>query len=97
MEKRIVSSWRGSADLRNWLEDFTFDTLEYHCKGCRIHAGFIEIYRSAEKRINEVYSNLLKKYPDAGLLATGHSMGAALSLINALELQLAFNIPPERI
>ena len=85
VQNQIITSWRGSADLRNWLEDFTFDTVEFpYCKSCRIHAGFYEMYKTNEKEINAAFESLIKKYPTAKILTTGHSMGAALAVVSAI-------------
>lgn len=34
----IIVSMRGTKDIKNWLENFTFKQVNYSvCKGCLIH------------------------------------------------------------
>lgn len=44
-----------------------------------------------EARLNEAVDTLVNAYPNAGILATGHSIGAALSVIVGIELKLRHN------
>jgi putative lipase involved disintegration of autophagic bodies len=67
--------------------------VSYDCKGCEMHAGFLEDYRIIEAKVNTKVAELLKKYPTARILATGHSMGAALSEISGLRLRQKFSVP----
>lgn len=39
-ENRIVISFRGSHNLKNWLEDFEFKEVSYpYCDRCLVHLG----------------------------------------------------------
>jgi len=44
----------------------------------------MEDFHSIQNKIHEAVDNLVKAYPKAEILATGHSMGAALSVIVGL-------------
>ena len=78
---------RGSSSVLNWLDDFEIKLVDYttypDC-GCTVHNGF---YRSAlairNKTIDTV--RLLKKKYNTVVL-TGHSYGASVSLLLAMEL-----------
>ena len=48
----------------------------------------------ATQLVNTVQS-LLKQYPNARILTTGHSLGGALALIAAVELRRQFTAPVE--
>ena len=62
----IVVSLRGSANIENWIEDFTFDTVPFSkCKDCRVHNGFMDDYDTIEHKIHEAVDNLVKAYPSA--------------------------------
>ena len=88
----IVVSLRGSANAENWISDFSFDSVQYSkCKGCKVHIGFIEDYKSIEKSLNEAVDKLVKQYPMASIVTAGHSMGAALSVIVAIQLKIRLN------
>lgn len=91
----IIASFRGSDNFRNWIEDFVFQKTDYNCKGCEIHAGFFSDYRLIEAKINEKVASLLKDHPTASLLATGHSLGGALSEIAGLRLKAKFSLKTE--
>jgi putative lipase involved disintegration of autophagic bodies len=77
---------------QNWIENFNIEMVSYECKGCEIHAGFYSDYRFIEAKINTKVNELLKKYPTASILSTGHSSGAALSEIGGLRLKQKFNV-----
>lgn len=54
------------------------------CKDCYIHAGFISDYRLNEKRLLAQAQAIIKFYKVSKIVCTGHSLGAALSLINGI-------------
>ena len=88
---QIVVAFRGSVNIENWIEDFTFDLVNYEaCEGCKIHLGFFEDYKLIEGKINEKVIGLIAKYPTASILSTGYSLGAALSLVAGLRLKEKF-------
>jgi putative lipase involved disintegration of autophagic bodies len=72
-------SFRGSANIQNVIEDINVQMVPYDCKGCAVHAGFLEDYRLIEAKVDAKVTELLQKYPKARILATGHSLGGALS------------------
>ena len=48
----IVISYRGSANIQNWIEDFTFDKIPYkYCDKCEIHQGFFEDYKTVAEGV----------------------------------------------
>lgn len=39
--RNVYISWRGSANVENWISDFTFPLEPFSgCKGCYVHVGF---------------------------------------------------------
>ena len=90
--KSIYVVLRGSSSVMNWLDDFEVKLVPYttyeECD-CNVHNGF---YRSAlsvkNKTLNTV--NLLKKlYPTYSVIVTGHSYGASVGQLLAMELEKA--------
>jgi predicted lipase len=47
-------------------------------------------YALIESAVNNKISDLIKKYPGASVVTTGHSLGGALAMISALELRRTF-------
>ena len=45
-----------------------------------------EAYRSVSQQTYEAIQILHNKYPSASVLTTGHSLGAALAMISAIEI-----------
>ena len=87
--KTIYVAFRGSSSLENWIADFEIKKIPYtsypDCNAT-IHDGF---YKSALHVKDEVYFSLdwLKiKYPSYRIIVTGHSYGAAVAQILAMEL-----------
>lgn len=87
--KSIYIVFRGSSSKLNWLDDFEIKKVPYNtfseCN-CTVHYGF---YRSALGVKNQTIFNinLLKKlYPLYNIIVSGHSYGAAISQLIAMEL-----------
>ncbi|MDH5216825.1 MAG: lipase family protein [Gammaproteobacteria bacterium] len=53
----------------------------------KIRRGFLELYKSMSNEVTVELDKLLKRYPDARVIVTGHSLGAALAVVCAHHLQ----------
>jgi hypothetical protein len=45
----IISTWRGTSNIVNWIEDADFFKSDYNragCSGCGVHRGFLNAYES---------------------------------------------------
>lgn len=62
-----------------------------YCFNCRIHAGFYADYLLLEPAVNAKVQKLVDAHPTATILASGHSLGAALASISAMQLKMKFN------
>lgn len=89
MDTTIYVVFRGSSSAMNWLDDFEILQVKYdtfpECN-CSVHYGF---YQSAlGVQINTLYSihSIRETYPDYSIIVTGHSYGAAVALLVAMEL-----------
>jgi len=87
--KQIAIVFRGTSSISNWLDDAEVIQVPYEtfpeCK-CKVHTGF---YKSAKNIYSQVYSSvrdILDVYPSYSVLVTGHSYGAAVAQLVAMEL-----------
>jgi hypothetical protein len=88
--KSIYVVLRGSSSTMNWLDDFEVKLVPYttfpECN-CNVHYGFYNsALRVANKTINTIKSIGLK-YPAYSVVVTGHSYGAAVGQLIAMELE----------
>ena len=82
----IISSFRGSINLINLVEDFVFMKTAYpSCFECYVHEGFLLAYNSLSDQIIPYVTMLKSKYPTAEVIVTGHSLGAAEAILGALD------------
>jgi hypothetical protein len=96
VSQSIVLSFRGSVTLLNWLEDFDATLIPYTgdnaaaCgSACQVHKGFFTTYSYMAQTLLPAFSSLLSAFPNATVMVTGHSMGAAqaqLALLDVLRL-----------
>lgn len=81
----LVTSWRGSSNTQNWIEDFNFETVPYPlCSQCDIHTGFYADYKSNEKRLLASAEAIIKFYKVSKILCTGQSLGGAIASVNGI-------------
>mmetsp|Transcript_38485 Transcript_38485/g.28314 ORF Transcript_38485/g.28314 Transcript_38485/m.28314 type:complete len:94 (-) Transcript_38485:297-578(-) len=82
----IISSFRGSIDMVNYIEDAAFLKADFaQCEGCEVHAGFQFTYEKLSEQSIAYLFELREKYPTAEVVSTGHSLGGALSVLGALD------------
>ena len=95
----IVVSFRGSATLQDWISDGQFAnpanwTLDDGTVvNNAVHKGFLCAYQSIEDQLRITLSDLLSEINDpstARVYFTGHSLGAALATLAALDLATDF-------
>jgi hypothetical protein len=91
----IIVSFRGTNDVQNWVTNLDFFTTEYPLcsegdSNCRVHSGFYAAEQSVIGEIFDEVDKLRSKYPNWKILCTGHSLGAALATLAALDLQNHF-------
>ena len=88
---KIFWVFRGTINLTNWLEDFTYHQVAYpRCSGCKIHEGFYLAYLSIATPFFGALHRLSQLHPNTPLVITGCSMGAALATIAAIEVNSIF-------
>ena len=76
---------RGSSSAQNWIDDFEIRLVDYdRCSGCSVHSGF---YKSALAIKSQVIESFYKHGSTIDkIIVTGHSYGAAVAQVLALEL-----------
>lgn len=84
----IIVAFRGTSSIRDWIIDAEFFRVvlveEPNGDVCEVHSGFLAAYES----VIELLAAHLKKIVvgDRPVFVTGHSLGGALAILAALEL-----------
>ena len=81
----IVVAFRGTQSEIDWLANAdAYQTRYSFAPGSgKIHRGFLDIYKSCREQI---ITTLLSLPASSNIYITGHSLGAALAVINALDI-----------
>jgi len=83
-DKVVVISFRGTANIEDWLSDADASQVQDSNYGGLVHAGFAQA-------MNTIWPLMQSKLPSAigsrRLWVTGHSLGAALATLAALRLK----------
>lgn len=81
---------RGSSSLMNWLDDFEVKLIPYtsyqNCE-CNVHNGFYTSALGIKNKTIETVQLLKKVYPRYSVVVIGHSYGAAVGQLLAMELE----------
>lgn len=96
-DQTIYIVFRGSHSLKDWIDDLRIKKINTDtCDECQVHKGF---YVAEQSVINDVINEVIKlqtKFPLYRIVVTGHSLGAALATLTAVDL-LEKGIPAELI
>ena len=82
--KTIILTFRGSIakSFQNWiLQDINFIKTNYpQCANCQVHQGFYQAYKNLpDSAMISDLKALKNKYPQAKIVISGHSLGAAIA------------------
>jgi len=88
-DKSIYVAFRGSLTIQNWITDLSIAKRDYSTHAdchCEVHSGFYGAAMSVFPDVLSEVNRLKKLYPTYAVKTTGHSLGAALAQLTAMEL-----------
>jgi hypothetical protein len=84
----IIVSFSGTDPLsiENWIDDLDFFKTSYpYCQNCEVHEGFYKTFLTVKDQVKDLVDSYMKQHANASIAITGHSLGAALSVLSAAE------------
>jgi hypothetical protein len=92
----VVVAFRGTkpTSLENWIEDLNvFGHVDFPWyTDARVHPGFMDVLESHEDFLVPAVPDLIAQHPDYQVVITGHSLGAAVGTLFAMQLYVQFNV-----
>ncbi|CAJ0905313.1 11468_t:CDS:10 [Entrophospora sp. SA101] len=87
-EKAIVVAFRGTANVKSFLNDLEFLQVPFFDKSnnAKVHSGFLATYNDTRTEITNLVKKLVAENPDYKVVTTGHSLGGSLAVFQTLDL-----------
>lgn len=98
VRKEIVLVFRGSHNIRNWLQNFVYEYSEVpYAPGARVHKGFWDSSNALVPYFLKALASELNAYPGYRFAVVGHSLGGSQAIIGAIEVHRRLKVPFEKI
>jgi predicted lipase len=82
----------------NWLNDLSVGfTPIIPGNSAQVHPGFLNIYQSHKNFLFPAVTNLIAKYPDYDVIATGHSMGGSSATLFSFDMFKNYGISKTKL
>ena len=91
IEHVVILAFRGTipSSWQNWATDldvfFTSPQQYNPVPGAEVHAGFFQAYQNLIQQLGPDMNSLASMYNGAPVLITGHSLGAAIAALTAMD------------
>ena len=96
-QNTIYISFRGSQSTKNWISNLDAVFTDYPlCANCKVHKGFYTAEQNSIAQIISQVKTLKQQFPSYQIVVTGHSLGAALATLTAIDIQNA-GVGPVRL
>ncbi|MES1910684.1 MAG: hypothetical protein MHM6MM_003231 [Cercozoa sp. M6MM] len=83
----VVVSFRGSANIANWLNNLDYKRTSWDRAEGQVHKGFLRGYSSSlDKQVRKLVELALKRFEAKRVTFTGHSLGGALATLAAVDI-----------
>jgi len=88
MNDAVYVAFRGTDNVAGWIADAKFQQTPYFNTGAKVHKGFFDLYNSVSDDVRSLVMDAINQCGSCNnVIVAGHSLGAALSVLGALDLQ----------
>jgi hypothetical protein len=98
--KAVIVTFRGSKNIQNFMTNLAFGKNACSLGGLQcgqVHRGFLNLWLSHRSEAFAAVQKATAQYGTSRLYVTGHSLGAAVATIAALDFSNAFKAPSSLI
>ncbi|KAI8846406.1 Alpha/Beta hydrolase protein, partial [Chytridium lagenaria] len=109
IKKTIYITFRGSANIQNWVSDFSFIRSPLNianmspsapyaqlARDSEVHGGYQRAYDGVRLKVRNAFQKVIKTMPDAKIHATGYSYGCAMAHLAIIDLIISGFVPASK-